>query len=227
MIAGIQKTTLIDFPPNIACTIFTSGCDFRCPFCHNPELVEGTEKTVPSEEFLAFLDSRKGLLDGVCITGGEPTIHGEKLVEIMESIKEKNLLVKLDTNGNHPEILDRVITQGLVDYFAMDLKSSKNNYSQAAGIEVNIERIEKSVDLIRESGVDHEFRTTVVPTLHGGQEIKEIIEWLTPSTIIFQKFRNQKVLNPELSDVLPYELAELRQLVGSKPANVFFRGFSE
>ena len=177
-ISGFQKLTLLDFPGHTACTLFTSGCNMRCPFCHNTPLVEGTsEEDYTEEEIFSYLEKRKGLLDGVAITGGEPLLQKD-IVEFITKIKEAGYSVKLDTNGSKPELLQELISRGLVDFVAMDIKNTREKYPLTAGRDVGIENIEKSVDILKSSGVDHEFRTTVVKEFHTEDDIISIAKWL-------------------------------------------------
>ena len=179
VIKGLQKTTLLDFPGKVACTVFTAGCNFRCPFCHNASLVIAPDlsDTISEDEFFAFLNKRRGILDGVCITGGEPLL--QKDIEIfIKKIRALGLAVKLDSNGAYPERLKSIIDQGLVDYVAMDVKNCKEKYSLTVGTEVDIDKISESVRILMTSDVEYEFRTTVVRELHSPEDIKSIGEWI-------------------------------------------------
>lgn len=182
VIHGLQKTTLLDYPGHVAATLFTGGCNFRCPFCHNGDLVlnPGGQPQIPMEEIMAFLKKRQGILDGVCITGGEPTLQPD-LEDFIREVKELGYLVKLDTNGYRPEVLGRLLEEGLLDYVAMDVKASKDNYARAVGLEssFSIEPVERSVELLKNSSIDYEFRTTVVKGLHTVEEFDEIGRWLS------------------------------------------------
>ncbi len=159
-INGLLKLTLLDFPGHTACTVFTAGCNFRCPFCHNATLVRGEGEDISEEEFFKFLSKRQGLLDGVCITGGEPLLQRD-IADFMRRIKEMGFAVKLDTNGSFPEKLRELLESGLVDYVAMDIKSSPEGYSRAAGVRADTEKICESVELLKGCSVPFEFRTTV------------------------------------------------------------------
>lgn len=218
-IAGLQKLTLLDFPRHTAATVFTPGCNFRCPFCHNADLVfdyagkpsasehengrtesiattsvdekartenenggnthaENTENRIPPEEFFAFLDKRKGLLDGVCITGGEPTLqHG--LAKFCEEIRARGFKVKLDTNGSHPEVLRELIENGHIDYVAMDVKNAPGRYAETTGVPaLDVTAVKACVDMLKEQRIPCEFRTTVVHELHTEENLAEIARWL-------------------------------------------------
>lgn len=181
-IAGLQKMTLLDFPGKVACTVFLDGCNFRCPFCHNTPLLDGkAEAFMTEEELFTFLQKRKNILDGVCITGGEPTLQKD-LPDFFRKIKDLGYAVKLDTNGYRPEILKSMVKQGLVDYVAMDIKNGPAHYSQTAGIKIDIKKIEESINFLVNKKVDYEFRTTVVTPLHNEQSLRDMAEWLTKTT---------------------------------------------
>ena len=172
---GLQKMTLLDFPGHVACTVFLNGCDLRCPFCHNFELVDGTAKPImDEEEFLAFLAKRKGLLDGVAFTGGEPCLHSG-LPSLMRKIREMGFAVKLDTNGCHPDMLDAILKEGLIDYAAMDIKNSPEKYAVTCGLEsMDLAPIRRSISLLQNSGIDFEFRTTVIEQFHQAEDFEAI-----------------------------------------------------
>ena len=166
-IHGLQKMTLLDFPGRVACTVFLGGCDFRCPYCHNFELATGEAKPVmDDEELLAFLRKRQGLLDGVAITGGEPCLHKD-LPDLLTRIHELGYAIKLDTNGYHPGMVERLIADSLVDYAAMDIKNSPEKYARTCGVErIDMGPIRESIAILKETAPDYEFRTTVVAELH-------------------------------------------------------------
>lgn len=174
---GIQKMTLLDFPGCVSCTIFLGGCDFRCPFCHNFELIDGTMKpTMDDDELISFLESRKGLLEGVAITGGEPLMHKD-LPELIKRIKDAGYRVKLDTNGYHPHLLQEILNSGMVEYVAMDIKNSPEKYALTCGIDnIDINKIYKSISLLMNSTIEYEFRTTVVSELHNEDDFNKIGE---------------------------------------------------
>ena len=179
-ISGLQKLTLLDFPGRLAATVFFGGCNFRCPFCHNASLVLSPERCekISEEELLSFLESRKGKLSGVCITGGEPTLYKE-LKAFIKKIKDMGFAVKLDTNGTSPDLLSELISEGLVDYVAMDIKNSQKKYALTVGKEVDIEKIKRSVDILLSGKIDYEFRTTVVRELHEKEDFIAISEWIS------------------------------------------------
>ena len=181
-IAGLQKMTLLDFPGKVACTIFLDGCNFHCPFCHNTPLLDGkAEPLMTEEELFAFLHKRTGILDGVCVTGGEPTLQKE-LPEFLGRIKAMGYAVKLDTNGYRPDVLKSVVEQGLVDYVAMDIKNGPDRYSETAGVKINLEKIEESIRFLVSENVNYEFRTTVVQPLHDIQSMEQMAQWLIKTT---------------------------------------------
>lgn len=178
-ISGLQKMTLLDYPGKVACTVFTQGCNFRCPFCHNSDLLgaEGSYR-VETEELMAFLKKRVGLLDAVCITGGEPTLQKD-LPDLLEQIKALGYLVKLDTNGTRPQVVKELVERKLVDYVAMDIKNSPDRYSETAGLaRMELTALEETMQFLMEGSVDFEFRTTVVAELHSAEDMQEIGRWL-------------------------------------------------
>lgn len=178
MIGGLQKVTLLDFPGKVACTVFLTGCNLRCPYCHNPDLVltKDNGKYISEKEFFEFLLSRKGKLDGVCITGGEPTLY-PNLTNLIRRIREMGFLVKLDSNGTVPEILKPLLREKLLDYVAIDIKNAPSQYAETCGADV-IEYVEKSVALLKNSNIDYEFRTTVCHPFHSPKCMEEIGRWL-------------------------------------------------
>ena len=176
---GLQKMTLLDFPGRVACTVFLGGCDFRCPFCHNFELADGTAKPVMDDaELFAFLEKRRGLLDGVAVTGGEPCLHPE-LPELLRRVRDMGYAVKLDTNGAHPDRLEAILREGLADYVAMDIKNSPEKYARTAGLErLDLAPVRRSVQLLMASPTDYEFRTTVVDELYEAHDFEAIGAWI-------------------------------------------------
>lgn len=180
LLKGLQKTTLLDFPTKVACTVFTGGCNFRCPFCHNASLVLGEDKTpdLPQEEFFRFLERRRGILDGVCVTGGEPLLQKD-LIPFLQKIRDMGLAVKLDTNGSAPDRLAEILRVVPPDYIAMDIKNSREKYAMTCGLPSFPEGVEQSIDRIMNSGIPYEFRTTVVRELHTVADIKSIARRIT------------------------------------------------
>ena len=194
-IKEIQKLTLIDYPGRLACILFLSGCNFRCGFCHNPELVlQEFWENISEEEALRFLEKRQAQLDGVCITGGEPLLSLDKY--FLKQIKNLGYFIKIDTNGSFPDKLKELVDEGLVDYVAMDIKASREKYKEVVNAEVDLEKIERSIKII--SGLsNYEFRTTIVEGVHDVEGVKRIGEWLNrvvgekPRKYFLQGFRNK------------------------------------
>lgn len=179
-IAGLQKLTLLDFPGRTAATVFLPGCNFRCPFCHNAELVIENKSTdnISTDEFFAFLEKRRGLLDGVCITGGEPLLQHD-LPDFCARIKQKGFAVKLDTNGSFPERLRELIEVELVDYVAMDIKNTRERYGETAGVvSIDLASLQDSIDFLMDGQLPYEFRTTVVRELHSPDDLLSIARWI-------------------------------------------------
>ena len=179
MIAGLQKLTLLDFPGKMACTVFLASCNFRCPFCHNASLVTHMDdKSIDESEFFSFLNKRLGILDGVCISGGEPTLQPD-LYGFVKKIKDMGYAVKLDTNGYRPDVLKKLCNDGLVDYVAMDIKNSPEKYALTAGLDtIDIAKIKESADFLMNGNIPFEFRTTVVSELHKREDFDSIGQWL-------------------------------------------------
>ncbi len=177
IIGGLQKLTLLDFPGKTACTVFFSGCNFRCPFCHNASLVRGDGERIAIEDFFSFLQGRRGILDGVAVTGGEPLLQPE-LPAFLRQIKDMGFQVKLDTNGSFYERLRELVEKGLVDYVAMDIKSSKEGYARATGCAVDIDSVCKSAAYLLEGHVEYEFRTTAAKGIVNPEDFQEIALWI-------------------------------------------------
>ena len=225
LIGGFQKMTMLDYPGKVACTIFTYGCNFRCPFCHNATLVIDEASLLSEDEILSYLNKRKGILDGVCITGGEPLLQKD-IFEFLEKVRKTGLLVKLDTNGSYPEKLKEAIDRGLVDYVAMDIKASWENYSKVADVNVKIQDIEKSIQILLENKVDYEFRTTVVRELHTIEDFKKISEWIKGAKRYFlQCFKdNENLIGNNLSAYTPRELEGFLEVLKNNIDKVSLRG---
>ena len=202
-IYGYQKTTLLDYPGHVAATIFTSGCNFCCPFCHNCDLIATAPvtKVITEEEIFAFLKKRKNVLSGICITGGEPTLQTD-LADFIKQVRLLGYKVKLDTNGYRPEVIAELLNHNLLDYIAMDIKAGYSNYSKVSGIpNLLIENIQKSIFIIENSSVSYEFRTTTVRELHKESDFQEIGTMLSPKSPYFiQSFKDSgNILHPGLS----------------------------
>lgn len=227
-ICGLQKTTLLDFPGHVAATIFTGGCNFRCPFCHNSELLPGSAEAEYEEaEVLAFLKKRRGILEGVCITGGEPTLQKD-LEGFIRQVRDLGLMVKLDTNGYIPESLERLCKMGLLDYVAMDIKAGRSHYGVVAGVDGPVmERIDRSISFLVNGDVPFEFRTTVVKGLHTEEDFREIGPWIGGcSSYFLQCFQSSgEVLVPDRFDAFSKdELVRFGEIVRPYVGNVRIRG---
>ena len=214
VILGLQKTTLLDYPGKVASTIFTGGSNFRCPYCHNKELVFVPKDAIPytHEDIFQHLMSKKKVLDGVCITGGEPTLHKD-LPDFIKEIKDLGLLVKLDSNGTNPDMLNYLIDNKLIDYIAMDIKHSKNKYNDIACMQsFDMAPIEASVSLLLQDKVDYEFRTTIMKECHAASDMEEIGIWLKGAKAYYlQSYKESaQVINPIFS---PHNIDTLRQFV--------------
>lgn len=226
-IDGLQTLTLLDYPGKVACTVFTSGCNMRCPFCHNASLVCGeVPPFMEKEEFFAFLKKRTGVLDGVCVTGGEPLLQ-EGLIPFLLEVKEEGFTTKLDTNGLLHDRLRAVVEAGAVDYVAMDIKNCKARYAETAGVPgLDLAPIEKSVQFLMEGSVDYEFRTTVVKELHNKADFDEIGRWLKGAKRYFlQSFKDSgDILSPGLSPMEKADLLEIRDRLRAEIPGVELRG---
>ena len=207
-IQGFQKLTMLDFPGRTACTLFTGGCNLRCPFCHNVPLVLDPNGETPfsDDEIFSFLEKRRGTLDGVAITGGEPLLQKD-ITRFCEKVKKTGFSVKLDTNGSFPDKLRELIENGLVDYIAMDIKNCKEKYALTCGREqLDIAPFEKSVELLKDGGTEYEFRTTVVREYHTLEDIERIGEWIKGAPRYYlQAFKDSGILSEESSHAVPEE----------------------
>ncbi len=212
-LAGLQKTTFIDYPEKIACIVFTQGCNFRCGYCHNPELFENKEPVLSVPAFFEFLNKRKGKLDGVVITGGEPTLHGKDLIEFIKEVKSLGFLVKLDTNGTHPDVLQELLNENLLDYIAMDIKAPLAKYKTITRTDIDTKIIKKSIDIIMNSGVDYEFRTTIVKSQLSVEDLRQIGELIQGAKRYYmQKFLATKILDKTLMSEESYTDEEFKNL---------------
>ncbi|PIS08824.1 anaerobic ribonucleoside-triphosphate reductase activating protein [Candidatus Beckwithbacteria bacterium CG10_big_fil_rev_8_21_14_0_10_34_10] len=228
IIAGLQKSTLIDFPGRIACTVFTLGCNFRCPFCHNKDLLnqelfkKSKIKSIEEKDFFDFLNKRKKILDGVCITGGEPSLNKD-LKSFCGKIKSLGLEIKLDTNGTNPLVLKNLIKKKLIDFVAMDIKASFNNYSRAAGVKFPLKKIKESIRIILKSGLEYELRTTIVPGIHSQKEVVRMALDLKKITqefnkdkslvYILQSFQPQNCFDPHYLKIKPNSLKKDKKIL--------------
>ncbi len=228
IIAGLQKTTLIDYPGKIACVVFLAGCNFRCPWCYSSELVLPlkivSQPRFSEKEFFDFLRQRQGLLEGVVVCGGEPTINKD-LPQFIEKIKNLGFSVKLDTNGSNPRMLKDLADTKLIDYVAMDIKSSSSNqiYENILGEGVKMENIKESVEFLKNGNLDFEFRTTVVPGIHKKEEFLEIAKWIGGENVKYylQNFRAEKTIDPEFEKVKPFSKEFLEEI--AKEISPYFK----
>ena len=226
-ICGLQKTTLLDYPGHVAATVFLGQCNFRCPFCHNSDLItEQAEALFSKEELLTFLKKRTSLLEGVCITGGEPTLSPD-LEALVSDIKKLGFLVKLDTNGYRPSVIRNLCQKNLLDYIAMDIKSSPENYGTVTGIpDIRLSPIMESVEFIKTCGILYEFRTTAVKGLMGAEDFSAIGQWLHGAEHYFiQNYvESPQVLSPGFSPFRKEELLAFAELVRPHVKYVSLRG---
>lgn len=217
-IRGLKKTSLLDYPGNICAVIFLGGCNYKCPFCHNPSIVSNKAEKISRKEVFDFLKKRNGLIDGVCVSGGEPTIH-KTLPNLLKAIKKLDLLVKLDTNGSNPAMLSKLIKEKLVDYVAMDIKTSFGRYKEVLG---NAENVKKSIKILMDSGIGYEFRTTMVPGIVNNEELVEICSALKGAKkFCIQQFNpKMELIDESLSEKNPYAERELEEFLNT--AKPFF-----
>ncbi len=226
---GLQKLTLLDYPGKVACTLFTRGCNFRCPFCHNASLVvrADEQKAYDNSEVLAFLKKRKGILDGVAITGGEPTLMGG-LYDFIKEVKDMGYSVKLDTNGTRPDVLKRLVNDNLLDYVAMDIKNSPEKYAYTCGLPetYDLSKIEESKDFLMSGTVDFEFRTTVAKPFHSEEDFVKIGEWLRGDEKYFlQQFKDSgDIIGEEISGYTETEMQKFLTLLLPFVPNAQLRG---
>ena len=229
-IAGLQKLTTSDFPGFIACIVFTQGCNLKCPYCPNSGLIpmvsELDDNHISEDEFFKFLDKRKNVLDGVVITGGEPLVHSN-IKEFISKIKDIGYKVKLDTNGTNPSLLKELIKSNLIDYVAMDIKNDFQNYARTVGLEnINIDNIKNSIDILKTSQIDYEFRTTIIQEFHNENNIKNICEIIGEGPKYFiQNFEDSSnVINHDLHGFTYDDLALLQKNFETKYPNFHVRG---
>ena len=213
-IGGFQKTSLLDYPDEISAIVWTVGCNFNCPFCYNVDLIKGKVDFFSEEGILDYLKKRKGLLDGLVITGGEPLMQKD-IIDFCEKIKKLGYLVKIDTNGMYPEKLQELIDKKLIDYISMDVKAPKKKYNELSGVKTDIKKIEKSIDIIRSCDINYEFKTTFVPGLLTKHNIIEICKWLKGSKKFYlQQFKSDvPLISDELVKFSPYSKEDLLSLL--------------
>lgn len=224
-ISGLQKLTVLDFPGKVACTLFTPGCNFLCPFCHNAELVFDREKLrIPEAEVFAFLEKRKGLLDGVCISGGEPTLQRD-LPEFIAAVRAMGYQVKLDSNGTRPDVLAKLLEEGLLDYIAMDVKSGPEGYSRAAGVFVDLAAVQRSIDLLMGGDILYEFRCTLVRELHSPEDVAALGKWLQGARLVaLQTFVDSgNVIEEGLTAFSQQEMEDLADMLNPYVDDVVLR----
>ena len=226
-INGMQKLTLLDYPGNVACLIFTQGCNFRCPFCHNSGLLDMNNncEKIDEKEVFKYLEKRKGLLDGVCISGGEPLLQKD-IEYFIRKVKNLGYKVKLDTNGSSPKKLKQLIEEGLIDYVAMDIKNDFLNYDKTAGMCTNIDNIKKSIEIIENSNIEYEFRTTIVKQFHDVGKLEKIIQYIGPNARYYiQNYQDcSSVLQRGLDGFDEEELLNIKNTLGVKYPNLVVRG---
>ena len=225
-ISGFQKLTLVDYPEHTACLIFTQGCNFRCPFCQNSSLViKKNNCKIDETEIFEYLDKRKKLIDGVCISGGEPLLN-EDIGLFIKKIKDKGYKIKIDTNGSRPKMLKKLIDNKLIDYVAMDIKNSFENYNATSGVQVNIDDIKESINILKNSNIDYEFRTTIVKQLHNFENIEDILSYIGPDVKYYiQNYRDcDTVLKKGLSGFKEEELLDIKEKLEKKYPNIVIRG---
>ena len=226
-IAGVQKVTLLDYPGKVACEIFTQGCNFECPFCQNSGLIPITNTgEFSEEEIFEYLVLRKKILDGVVITGGEPTVQKD-LKEFIKKIKDLGLLVKLDTNGGNPKVLQELIDEKLVDYVAMDIKNIFNKYNITAGKKINLDNIKKSIEILKASKIDYEFRTTIIKEMHSLDDIVSICKLVGDAKYYLQNFEDsENVIDHSLHGFSREELLFIDKYLKDVFPNVEIRALS-
>ncbi len=224
-ILGFQKLTLLDYPGYIASTIFTGGCNFRCPFCQNASLVNFEEEEMEEKYIIDYLKERKKYIDAVCITGGEPTLQKD-LIEFIKKIKDLGYLVKLDTNGTNPNMIRELIDSKLVDYVAIDIKNSKDRYNETSGVKVNINDIEESINILLKNNIDYEFRTTVVFEFHNEKSFEDIGKWIKGAKrFILQQFQDSgHLIRDGLNAHSKEKLYEFKSILEKEINNVEIRG---
>lgn len=214
-LGGLQETSLLDYPGKICAIVWTVGCNFRCPFCYNQNMVFSNTELLPEENVFSFLDTRKGKLDALSITGGEPLLH-EDIGDFAREVKKRGFLVKVDTNGTFPDRLEQLLTDNLIDYVSMDVKAPKDKYDVLTGVETSVEDIDRSISIIKDMAPDYEFKTTVVPSFLEKEDLITIAEeWLQDAKRYYvQQFKKDApLISKELEDITPYPQEYLYEIV--------------
>ena len=224
-IAGFQKLTLLDFPGKVSCILFTQGCNFKCPYCQNSGLIgHENDELIDEEEIFSYLNKRKGVIDGVVISGGEPTVQAD-LVRFIRRVKDLGFLVKLDTNGSNPDILEELLKDNLLDYVAMDIKNPLALYKEVAGISPKVDKLKRSIELLKNCSIDHEFRTTIIRNIHDIDKIFEICSYVDGNKMYLQNFeQSENVLGANLESFSKEELLDIQKKMKGKYPNVKVRG---
>jgi len=219
-IGGLQKTSLLDYPEQVSSIIWTVGCDFRCPFCYNKDLVLGKVELISEEELFSFLKKRKNMLDGLVISGGEPLIQKD-ISEFTKKVKKLGYLIKIDTNGMHPKKLKELIDNKLVDYISMDVKAPREKYELLTNIKTDLKKIESSIEIIKNSDIDYEFKTTFVPDLLTQEDIIKISKWIKGSKKYYlQQFKNDtSLISSKLKEITPYPKEKLLETLQDIKSN--------
>ncbi len=216
MIFGLTKTSFVDYPGEVSFVIFLGGCNMRCPYCHNKSIVNKENSIYELNTVLEMIKERKGFLNAVVITGGEPTVHGEQLIELIKKIKALGFKVKLDTNGTHPNLVNKIISNNLIDYIAMDIKNTFSKYELTTNVKINIEKIKESIKLIESSNIPYEFRMTVNKNMQSEEDIKEVFTYIEePEKLKLQAYRysTEQLENIEFETYSDEELNNLKEEV--------------
>ncbi len=226
-IFGLEKLSMVDYEGHLCCTVFTAGCNFRCPYCHNSDLVEGKNlHEITEEEFFDFINKRKGLLDAVCVSGGEPSLQPD-LIDFIKRIKSLGYLVKLDSNGTNPKVIKELVRQNLLDYIAMDIKNSRESYRKTAHGYFDLAKIKESVEFLKQGKIPYEFRTTLVKGHHTEKEIKEIALWLQGADKIYlQCFVDSgSCITEGLERIEKEEAENFKEILSKTIKEVYLRGY--
>lgn len=219
MINGIQKLSLVDYPETPSFVIFLGGCNMRCPFCHNKSIVDKTNEEYKIDHVLNLINDRKKFVSGIVVTGGEPTIYGNKLIELLKQLKKSNLKIKLDTNGTNPKLIQSIIDLDLINYIAMDLKNTFAKYNETSGTNINIDDINQSIQIIENSNINYEFRTTVNKDMHSLKDIKEISSYFKDISKFYlqpYKYNENQVTDIKYTEYSKEELTDIQKQIYCK-----------